>query len=170
MTLSPKGLKRWLTVLMVLAVPIVTAQPISMWQESFYVPQTPRILKTPAEHRLPGIKKPIRRKKKQPVYRGTASWYSETDPGINLRTANNEIFDDSKLTCASWYFPFGTYLKVENEANGESVICRVNDRGPAKRLNRLIDLTKGAFSRVAPVREGLIRVSVTVARPKNPAR
>ena len=114
---------------MVLAVPIVTAQPISMWQESFYVPQTPRILKTPAEHRLPGIKKPIRRKKKQPVYRGTASWYSETDPGINLRTANNEIFDDSKLTCASWYFPFGTYLKVENEANGESVICRVNDRG-----------------------------------------
>ena len=143
---------------MILAVPIVSAQPISMWQESLSAPKTIRAAKPPR------TTVPV------PIYRGTASWYSETDPGINYRTANNEVFDDSKLTCASWHFPFGTYLKVENEANGESVICRVNDRGPAKRLNRLIDLTQGAFKQIAPVRKGLIRVSVTVAGPKTPAR
>ena len=171
MQLSPKGFKRSLMALMILAVPIVSAQPISMWQESHYTPQGIQAVKIPpVVNLLSRTKKAAPKKKKQPVYRGTASWYSETDPGINYRTANNEVFDDSGLTCASWNFPFGTYLKVVNEANGKSVVCRVNDRGPARRLNRLIDLTKGAFQRIAPVRKGLIRVSVTVAGPKNPAR
>ena len=29
---------------------------------------------------------------------GVASWYSESDPYINLHTANGEIFDDSEFT------------------------------------------------------------------------
>ncbi len=99
--------------------------------------------------------------KTPPAAFGIASWYSEIDPGINLHTANGEIFDDSRLTCASWDFPFGTRLKVTNQANGKSVVCRVNDRGPHKRLERLIDLTKNAFNRIASTRQGLIRVSVT---------
>ncbi len=92
---------------------------------------------------------------------GTASWYSETDPGINLHTANGEIFDDSALTCATWDDRFGTRLKVTNLANGQSVICRVNDRGPARRLNRVIDLTQAAFKQIADSRRGLIEVAVT---------
>lgn len=167
--LSPKGFKRSLMGLLILAVPIVSAQPISMWQESLSTPKMTRAAKTPPAVK-PSLQEKKRDVKKPAVHKGTASWYSKTDPGINYRTANNEVFDDSQLTCASWNFPFGTYLRVENEANGKSVVCRVNDRGPAKRLNRLIDLTKSAFSRIAPVRKGLIRVSVTVAGPKNPAR
>lgn len=92
---------------------------------------------------------------------GVCSWYSRTDPAINLYTANGEIFDDSKMTCASWNFPFNTYLRITNLANGKSVICRVNDRGPAKRLKRLIDLSKSAFRRIADPKCGLIDVSVT---------
>lgn len=91
---------------------------------------------------------------------GVASWYSESDPYINLHTANGEIFDDSKITCASWHYPFGTRLKVTNLGNNQSVICRVNDRGPAKRLNRVVDLTKGAFRQIANLRLGLIDVQV----------
>ena len=147
-----KGFKRTLITLMILAVPIVSAQPISNLQGSAYFPHISKII------RMPEVRPPVR---PVPVYNGTASWYSETDPGIQPQTANGEIFDDSKLTCASWHFPFGTSLKVKNEANGKSVVCRVNDRGPAKRLNRLIDLTKTAFSRIAPAHKGLIRVSVT---------
>ena len=94
---------------------------------------------------------------------GIASWYSESDPGINLRTANGEIFDDSKWTCASWDFPFNTYLRVTHLANGKTVLCRVNDRGPAKRLGRAIDLTQAAFRGLAPLRLGLIHVKVEVA-------
>jgi len=93
---------------------------------------------------------------------GIASWYSETDRGINRRTANGEIFNDSKLTCASWDFHFGTQLKVTHLVSGKSVLCRVNDRGPRKRLGRLIDLTRAAFSELAPLRLGLIPVKVEV--------
>ena len=92
---------------------------------------------------------------------GVASWYSESDPYINLHTANGEVFDDSQLTCASWDYPFDTFLKVTNLSNDRSVVCRVNDRGPARRLNRLIDLTKNAFRQIANLHAGLIEVQVT---------
>lgn len=96
---------------------------------------------------------------------GEASWYSQLDPGILLTTANMEIFNDKELTCAIWDVPFGTLIKVTNVANGRSVIVRVNDRGPAKRLvrgGRVIDLTKSAFSRLADTDEGLIRVELEI--------
>lgn len=96
---------------------------------------------------------------------GIASWYSESDPGINPTTANGEIFDDSQLTCASWDYPFGTYLRVTDLISGRSIVCRVNDRGPAKRLGRLIDLTKTAFRELAQLRFGLIQVKVEVIEP-----
>ena len=99
---------------------------------------------------------------------GIASWYSESDPGINQRTANGEIFEDSKHTCASWDFPFGTHLRVTHLTNGKTVVCRVNDRGPAKRLGRVIDLTRGTFQKIAPLRAGLIPVKVEVIGPQNP--
>lgn len=100
---------------------------------------------------------------------GVASWYSESDPGINLQTASGEVFDDSKRTCASWYFPFGTLLRVTSLVSGQSVVCRVNDRGPAKRLGRLIDLTKASFRQIAPLRLGLVPVKVEVAKASQPA-
>ena len=77
-----------------------------------------------------------------------------------MRTANGEIFDDTRLTCASWNYGFGTRLKVTNLSNGKSVVCTVNDRGPAKRLGRLVDLTKTAFQTIAHPRLGLVEVSV----------
>jgi rare lipoprotein A len=96
------------------------------------------------------------------VIKGKASWYSQRDPGILLTTANMEIFNDSQLTCAMWDMPFNTILKVTNLENGKSVVVRVNDRGPARRLNRTIDLTKTAFSRIADLEKGLAEVSVEI--------
>ena len=92
---------------------------------------------------------------------GTASWYSETDPGVHRLTASGEVFDDAKATCASWYFPFGSYVKVTNIHDGKFVICRVNDRGPKRSLNRVIDLTKSSFGKIADPEDGLIKVMVT---------
>ena len=99
------------------------------------------------------------------VFKGTASWYSETSPGILKTTANMERFDDTKFTCAMWDVPFNTILKVTNPENNRFIFVRVNDRGPAKRLvdqGRIIDLTKTAFSRIARLENGLIRVVVEV--------
>lgn len=91
---------------------------------------------------------------------GVASWYSKTDKYINERTANGEKFDDRKMTCASWDYPFGKKLVVINTLNGKWVVCRVNDRGPAKRLGRKIDLTRAAFKRISNPNRGLIYVTV----------
>ena len=96
-----------------------------------------------------------------PCYYGTASWYSETDPGICRLTASGEVFDDRQATCASWKFPFGTYVKVTNVQDGRSVVCRVNDRGPEASLDRVIDLSKSSFEKIADPDIGLIKVMIT---------
>jgi len=99
------------------------------------------------------------------AFEGLASWYSEEDPGILKTTANMELFDDKRFTCAVWGFPFHSLLKVTNLENGRSIYVRVNDRGPAKRLvqeGRIIDLTKTAFAEIDDLDKGLIRVAVEV--------
>jgi rare lipoprotein A len=97
-----------------------------------------------------------------PIYKGIASWYSQEDPGILETTANMERFDDTQLTCAMWDVPFDTIVKVTNLENGRYILVRVNDRGPAKRLRRIIDLTKGAFSKIGDLNKGLINVLVEI--------
>ncbi len=96
----------------------------------------------------------------QKIRHGIGSWYSRKSPGVKKMTASGEHFDDSKKTCASWHYAFGTRLKVTNLENGKSVVCRVNDRGPSKRLRRVVDLSKAAFSQIGELKRGLIRVSV----------
>ncbi|MBN1354399.1 MAG: septal ring lytic transglycosylase RlpA family protein [Candidatus Omnitrophica bacterium] len=88
-----------------------------------------------------------------------ASWYGGGEK-LNECTANGEIFNPTELTCASWDYPFGTMLKVTNTTSGRSVIVRVNDRGPNRRLGRAIDLTKAAFAEIAKLGEGLIFVEI----------
>ena len=99
---------------------------------------------------------------------GVASWYSETDDHINKHTANGEVFDDKDSTCATWFYDFGEELLVINAFTGKWIVCRVNDRGPAKRLRREIDLTKATFSKIANLKRGLIHVFViaTDTKPK----
>ena len=98
---------------------------------------------------------------------GTASWYStescQREGTSGTVTASGEAYDEDALTCASWDYPFGTMLLVLNRDNNKSVIVRVTDRGPSKRLvkrGRIIDLSKGAFSRIAELDQGVIRVTV----------
>ncbi len=90
---------------------------------------------------------------------GTASFYGNGEP-LNKHTANGEVFDPSKMTAATYIYPFNTILKVMNIENGKSVIVRVNDRGPNKRLNRVIDLTRDAFKQIASLSKGIVTVKV----------
>lgn len=143
--------KRFTFILIFFSIPLVQADPISIIQQTKTVSHL-------LVNEIPREPKPIAPKSKARY--GVASWYSETDPYINIHTANNEVFDDTAMTCASWDYPFHTRLKVTNLDNGKSVVCRVNDRGPAKRLNRIIDLTKSAFEKIASSRLGLIQVSI----------
>ena len=94
-----------------------------------------------------------------------ASYYTEEScrrEGTSGICANGEVYDDDKYTAASWDYAFGTRLRVTNRANGKSVILRVNDRGPNRKLyrqGRTLDLSKAAFASIANLREGVIQIT-----------
>jgi len=88
----------------------------------------------------------------------TASWYGKECEGQYM--ANMQKFDPWRYTCASWHYPFNTKLKVTNIANGKHIVVTVTDRGPAKRLNRAIDLSMIAFKQIADLETGLIQVRI----------
>ena len=89
-------------------------------------------------------------------YTGTASWYGAERQGQKM--ANGKPFDCHKLTAASWYFPLGTVIRVENVKNGDSVVVTITDRGPNLRLNRILDLSEAAAERLGYVGQGLTPV------------
>ena len=88
---------------------------------------------------------------------GKASYYGNQHH--NKLTASGERFDQNALTAAHRTLPFGTKVRVINTRNGESVVVRINDRGPFVR-GLIIDLSKAAFERIASTRAGVIRVRV----------
>jgi rare lipoprotein A len=91
-------------------------------------------------------------------YMGTASWYGAQHQGRKM--ANGKRFDLHELTAASWSFPLGTPVRVENLKNGQSVIVTITDRGPNHRLHRLLDLSQGAAERLDYVGQGLTTVLI----------
>ena len=91
---------------------------------------------------------------------GAASWYGVGDGFNGRRTASGERFNAYGLTAAHRSLPFGSRLKVVNQANGRSVTIRVNDDGPHV-SSRIIDLSEGAFQRIASLGQGVTRVCLT---------
>lgn len=98
------------------------------------------------------------REVKRKVARGKAAYYGENYRGH--RMANGAQFDPDARTCASFAYPLGAVLRVRSLLTGRSVVVTVTDRGPALRLNRLIDLSARAFGEIAPHRQGVIEVEV----------
>ena len=90
---------------------------------------------------------------------GVASYYGAGEP-LNPETAMNIPFDARLMECASWQYPLGAVLEVTSLRTGKSVIVRYTDRGPAKNLHRLIDLTKEAFAIIDDPKEGTAPVRV----------
>lgn len=90
---------------------------------------------------------------------GTASWYG---PGFHGRTtASGEIYDQNALTAAHPSLEFGTKVKVTNLTNGQSVIVKINDRGPYAQ-GRIIDLSAAAARAVGIITSGIAPVKVTI--------
>ena len=90
---------------------------------------------------------------------GKASFYAKKFNG--RRTASGERFHNKLMTAAHRTLPFGTRLRVTNRANNQSVVVRVNDRGPYSR-NRLIDVSYRAAHEIGMVRAGVASVEIEV--------
>ncbi|XTB52167.1 septal ring lytic transglycosylase RlpA family protein [Fusobacterium nucleatum] len=94
---------------------------------------------------------------------GVASYYHNKFNG--RKTASGEVFSNNKLTAAHRTYPFGTYLKVTNVANGKSVVVKVNDRGPFTKEKEL-DLSRKAFMDITDnPNKGNLQVNIEVVTP-----
>lgn len=90
---------------------------------------------------------------------GTASYYSDEIAGN--RTASGERCNPDALTAAHRTAPFGSKMRVTNLSTGQSVIVRINDRGPF-RAGRIIDLSHAAAREIGMHRTGTAKVSLAL--------
>ena len=77
------------------------------------------------------------------------------------KTANGENFDSAKLTAAHKTLPFNALVKVTNLKSNESVIVRINDRGPYVN-SRSLDLSLAAFNSIGHHSTGVMAVKYEV--------
>ena len=90
---------------------------------------------------------------------GKATFYGAAVQGNG--TASGETFDKDLLTAAHKTLPFGTRVEVTNLANGKSIEVKINDRGPYGH-GRVIDLSSAAFSEIAWLGTGVIKVQYKI--------
>lgn len=93
-----------------------------------------------------------------------ASYYHNRFNG--RRTASGKKFSNNGYTAAHKKLPFGTKVKVTNEANGKFVIVEITDRGPFSKA-REIDLSRRAFMDIVSNKNsGMVLVTIEVLEPK----
>jgi rare lipoprotein A len=91
--------------------------------------------------------------------RGIGSWYGRKFHG--QKTSSGEVYDMFAMTAAHKTLPIPSFARVTNVKSGQSVVVRVNDRGPFHE-GRIIDLSYAAARALGAVGAGLIRVRLTV--------
>ena len=88
---------------------------------------------------------------------GNATYYT-VKSSSNI-TASGERYDEEGMTCALRTHKFGHIWRVCRLDSDICVVVRNNDYGPGNQ-KAIIDLTPKAFSRLAPLQDGILKVSV----------
>ena len=88
---------------------------------------------------------------------GIASWYGH--PFDGRQTSNGEIYNMHAMTAAHRTLPFGTMVRVHDLENGQSVVVRINDRGPFVE-GRIIDLSYAAAQAMHMTGTALVRLEI----------
>ena len=113
-------------------------------------------------------KKP-RKKPAKDILRGRAVWYGGKHHGG--QTASGERFDKHAMTAAHRDLPLGTKVRVTNKRNGNSVIVRINDRGPfGKDRRRIIDVSEAAAKKLDFIDAGWTEVVIEVLERPPPKK
>ncbi len=99
---------------------------------------------------------------KRHIMKGLASFY-----GSGERTASGGPFDPNALTAAHRTLPFGTHVRITRVDTGDSIIVRINDRGPFK-PGRIIDLSRKAAEDLRMTDKGLTAVKLEVVDREDP--
>jgi len=91
------------------------------------------------------------------VEQGDASWYGTKFHG--RRTSSGETYDMYAMTAAHKTLPIPSYVEVTNLETRESIVVKVNDRGPFH-AGRIIDLSYVAAIKLGIAAKGTGRVEV----------
>ena len=75
------------------------------------------------------------------------------------KTSNGEYFDVSQMVATSKTLPLPTIARVTNLDNGQSVVVRINNRGPFVNT-RLMDLSPAAAQRIGLNGQGKVQIQV----------
>lgn len=93
---------------------------------------------------------------------GEASWYGMKFHGH--QTSNGETYDVYQFTAAHKSLPLPSYVKVTRLDTQQSVVVRVNDRGPFHQ-GRIIDLSYAAAIKLGIDKTGVADVEVELLQP-----
>ncbi|MBE0469565.1 MAG: septal ring lytic transglycosylase RlpA family protein [Methyloprofundus sp.] len=93
---------------------------------------------------------------------GIASWYGTKFH--QHKTATGEDYDMFAMTAAHKTLPIPSYVRVTNLDNQQTVIVRVNDRGPFHE-HRIIDLSYAAAVKLGLEKAGTGFVEVVAVQP-----
>lgn len=88
---------------------------------------------------------------------GEASYYHPKFQG--RETSNGEEYNQNDFTAAHRTLPFNSIVYVTNKQNNNSVVVRINDRGPFKK-SRIIDLTRSAAKKLDMIPFGVVPVKI----------
>ena len=97
---------------------------------------------------------------------GLASWYRKSFHG--KVAASGETYDTEALTAAHRTLPFGTNVRIRRVEGGNSVVVRINDRGPYSG-DRLIDVSEAAARHLGMTEPGVVKVALEVLLPARAA-
>ncbi len=75
------------------------------------------------------------------------------------KTSNGEIFDVNQMVATSKTLPLPTIAKVTNLDNGQSVVVRVNNRGPFVNT-RIMDLSPAAAAKIGMNGQSKVQIQV----------
>jgi len=97
---------------------------------------------------------------------GVASWYGAKFHGRD--TSSGEPYDMHQMTAAHKHLPLPTFVRVTRSDTGQSIVVKVNDRGPFVD-DRIIDLSYGAAARLGMLDSGTAPVSIEAISTHVPA-
>jgi hypothetical protein len=92
---------------------------------------------------------------------GNASWYGKRFH--NKKTASGERYNMYALTAAHKKLPLGSIVRVTNNATNETVLLKINDRGPYVK-KRIIDLSYSSAQKISGVTNPNVKIETLLAQ------
>ncbi len=111
----------------------------------------------PSDYSVGGVRYTVLDSAEGYIEQGYASWYGKKFHG--RETSSGERYDMYDLTAAHKNLPLPTFVRVTRTDTGESIVVKVNDRGPFV-PGRIIDLSYQAASTLGIVKDGTAPVIV----------